>query len=60
LNRVTNEIRYPHRIEINGEDVNHSLAAVEKIRNFEPVQNLRNIIAQENNVKEPDIEENNE
>jgi HEPN domain-containing protein len=59
LNRFTNEIRYPHRIEINEEDVNYSLVAVEKIRSFEPIQNLRKIITQENNVKETNIEENN-
>jgi HEPN domain-containing protein len=44
LNRFANEIRYPHRIEINGDDVNYSLAAVEKIRKFAPIQKLRNII----------------
>ncbi|MDR1106982.1 MAG: HEPN domain-containing protein [Treponema sp.] len=58
LNRFTNEIRYPHRIEINGEDVNYSLIAAEKIRNFEPMQNLRNIITPKNNAKETDVKEN--
>ncbi|MDR1287454.1 MAG: HEPN domain-containing protein [Treponema sp.] len=58
LNRFTNEIRYPHRIEINGEDVNYSLVAAEKIRNFEPMQNLRNIITPKNNAKETDVKEN--
>jgi hypothetical protein len=58
LNRFTNEIRYPHRIEINEEDVNYSLVAVEKIRNFEPIKDLQNIIIQENNVKETNTEEN--
>jgi hypothetical protein len=32
---------------------------VEKIRNFEPMQNLRNIITRENDVKETNVEENN-
>jgi HEPN domain-containing protein len=64
LNRFTNEIRYPHKMEINEEDINYSLVAVEKIRNFKPMQNLRNSITQKNNVKEikveePNIEENN-
>jgi HEPN domain-containing protein len=59
LNRFTNEIRYPHRIEINEEDVNYSLVAVEKIRSFEPLQNLRRIITQENNVNETNIGEHN-
>jgi hypothetical protein len=31
---------------------------VEKIRNFEPIQNLRNIITKENDVKEISDEEN--
>jgi HEPN domain-containing protein len=51
LNRFTSEIRYPHRIEINEEDINYALVAVEKIRNFEPIQDLRKIITRENNVK---------
>ncbi|MDR2607743.1 MAG: HEPN domain-containing protein [Treponema sp.] len=51
LNRFTNEIRYPHKIEIIEEDVNYSLIAVEKIRKFEPMENLRNIITKENNIK---------
>ena len=38
LNRFTNEIRYPHRIEINKEDVNYSINAVERIRNIEPLK----------------------
>jgi len=40
LNRYTNEIRYPHRIEIQDEDVNYSLKAVEKIRNIEPIKEM--------------------
>jgi HEPN domain-containing protein len=48
LNRFTNEIRYPHRIEIREEDVTYSLNAVERIRNFEPILNLRNTIIKEN------------
>jgi hypothetical protein len=61
LNRSTNEIRYPHRIEIKEEDVTYSLNAVERIRNFEPILNLRNIInkKKENDVKEISNEENN-
>jgi hypothetical protein len=44
LNGFTNEIRYPHRIEIKKEDVHYSLDAVERIRCFEPVNNLRDIV----------------
>jgi HEPN domain-containing protein len=47
LNRFTNEIRYPHRIEIKIEDVNYSLNAVTMIRDFEPMKNLRTLIAKE-------------
>jgi HEPN domain-containing protein len=51
LNRFTNEIRYPQRIEISEKDVYYSIVAVERIGDFEPMQNLRNIIAQEIHVK---------
>ena len=40
LNRYTNEIRYPHRIEILDEDVNYSIKAVEKIKNIEPIKEM--------------------
>jgi len=32
LNRYINEIRYPHRIEINLDDVNYSIKAAERIK----------------------------
>jgi hypothetical protein len=48
LNRFTNEIRYPHRIEINEEDVNYSINAVEHIRNIEPIKKVIDIV---NNMK---------
>jgi HEPN domain-containing protein len=47
LNKFTNEIRYPHRIEIKEEDVNYSISAVDRIRNIESIKNLREIF--ENN-----------
>ena len=47
LNRFTNEIRYPHKMEIKLEDVNYSLNAVSMIRDFEPMKNLRTLIIQE-------------
>ena len=37
LNRFTNEIRYPHRMEIEEEDVVYSINAVERIRNIDPI-----------------------
>jgi HEPN domain-containing protein len=38
LNRFTNEIRYPHRIEINEEDVIYSINSVERIKNIDPIK----------------------
>jgi hypothetical protein len=47
LNRFTNEIRYPHRIEVNEEDINYSIDAVDRIRNLEPIKILRDIAIKE-------------
>jgi HEPN domain-containing protein len=44
LNKFTNEIRYPHRIEIKEEDVSFSISAVENIQNIEPIKALINFI----------------
>ena len=44
LNRYTNEIRYPHRIEIHDEDVNYSIKAIERIKSINPIKELINII----------------
>ena len=52
LNRFTNEIRYPHRIDIREEDVRYSISAVERIRDLEPIKILRDIIEKENNSKQ--------
>ena len=49
LNKFTNEIRYPHRIEITEEDMVYSINAVERIRSIEPIKLLLEII--ENNKK---------
>ena len=43
LNRFANDIRYPHKYEVTDSDVNFATDAVEKIRNFKPVSDLRNI-----------------
>jgi HEPN domain-containing protein len=40
LNRFSNDIRYPHKYEVNADDVNFSLGAVEKIRNIKPILEL--------------------
>jgi HEPN domain-containing protein len=38
------DIRYPHKYEIAETDINFSISTVEKIRNLEPILELRNII----------------
>jgi HEPN domain-containing protein len=43
LNKFANDIRYPHKYQVNESDVSYSISIVEKIRNFEPINNLRNI-----------------
>ena len=52
LNKFTNEIRYPHRIEIKDEDVIYSINAVDRIRNIEPIKKLRDIKIETNEIKE--------
>ena len=44
LNRFANDIRYPNKYEVTDSDVNFAIDAVEKIRNFKPVADLRNIL----------------
>jgi HEPN domain-containing protein len=47
LNRFTNDIRYPHKYEIDENDVNFSIGAVSKIRDLKPILDLRNSINNE-------------
>jgi HEPN domain-containing protein len=54
LNRYANDIRYPHKYEVNETDVDFSLDGVEKIRNIKPMIDIRKIINDENS-KEDDI-----
>jgi HEPN domain-containing protein len=44
LNRFSNDIRYSHQTEIFEEDINFSIGAVEKIKNLNPLDKLRNKI----------------
>jgi HEPN domain-containing protein len=44
LTKFANDIRYPHKYEIYESDVNFSINAVKTIRNFKPINDLRNII----------------
>jgi HEPN domain-containing protein len=54
INRFSNEIRYPHKFEVNESDVNYSLDAVDKLKNLQPIINIRNEIEKErNNIDEP-------
>jgi HEPN domain-containing protein len=46
LNKFTNEIRYPHRVEINENDVQYSIDAVERMKEIEPIKKLRDFIEQ--------------
>ena len=43
LNKFANDIRYPHRYETKENDANFCINAVKKIRNFEPIKELKNI-----------------
>jgi len=47
LNRYANEIRYPHRIEIEAEDVNYAILVTERIRDVEPIKKVIEIINEE-------------
>ena len=44
LNRYASDIRYPHKYEVNENDANFSISAVEKIKNIKPLVELREII----------------
>ena len=50
LNRYTNEIRYPHRIEIIEGDVNYSINSIEKAKNLDPIKEMIKFL-DENNKK---------
>jgi len=43
LNKFSNDIRYPTKYQTNEDDVNASINAAQKIRDFEPINNLRHI-----------------
>ena len=49
LNKFANDIRYPHKFETRESDVNISIKYVERIRNIEPIKNLRNEIMKDEN-----------
>jgi HEPN domain-containing protein len=47
LNRFSNDVRYPHKYEVNENDAIFCINAVEKIRNLKPIIELRNAINME-------------
>jgi HEPN domain-containing protein len=49
LNRFANNIRYPHKYEVNGNDVISSINAVETIKGLKPIIEIQNEIINENN-----------
>jgi HEPN domain-containing protein len=52
LNRFANDVRYPHKYEVNEADVNYSINAVEKIKAIGPLIIIRKNIDNENNDEE--------
>ncbi|MDR1129695.1 MAG: HEPN domain-containing protein [Prevotellaceae bacterium] len=48
LNRFANDIRYPHKYEVNENDVNFSINAVEKIKELKPIVEIQNEINKNN------------
>jgi HEPN domain-containing protein len=47
LNNYTHQIRYPHEMEITSNDVSNVLKAVEKVRHFKPLLDLRTTLINE-------------
>jgi len=44
LIRFATDIRYPNKYEVTETDVNRAIAAVEKIRNFKPILDIRTMV----------------
>jgi HEPN domain-containing protein len=59
INRYSNDIRYPHKYEVNESDVNFSINAVEKMKDIEPLINIRKEINNRNNNEEKIVEQPN-
>jgi HEPN domain-containing protein len=45
LNKFANDIRYPHKYEVNETDAQFSLNNVEKVRNIKPILDIRNAVS---------------
>jgi len=54
LNKFTNEIRYPYRLELHDEDVLYSLGAVTMIKSIKPIKDLLDIILHETKKENTD------
>jgi HEPN domain-containing protein len=52
LNRFSNDIRYPHKYEVNENDAGFSIDAVETIRNIRPIIALKDEIKNKINNEE--------
>jgi HEPN domain-containing protein len=44
LNKFSNDVRYPHKYEVNETDVQFSLNTVEKVRNLNPILDIRSAV----------------
>jgi HEPN domain-containing protein len=49
LNRFANDIRYPHKYEVNENDVYFSINAVEKVKELKPIIEIQNEITNKGN-----------
>ncbi|MCL1931307.1 MAG: HEPN domain-containing protein [Treponema sp.] len=45
LNRFANDIRYPHKYDVDKNDANFAIGAIDKMRNLKPILDLRNSAA---------------
>jgi HEPN domain-containing protein len=50
INKFSNDIRYPHRYETKESDANFCINGAKKIRNFDPISDLINIIKNDNDI----------
>jgi HEPN domain-containing protein len=56
LNNYTSQVRYPHEMDITGNDVSNVLKAVEKVRHFKPLLDLRNTLINEIRKEKNNVE----
>jgi HEPN domain-containing protein len=50
LNRFASDIRYPHKFEVNNDDVTFSINSAEKIKNIKPIIDMRKELDEESNI----------